>query len=96
MGFSQQAGDTQSILKLLCESLLKKFFFIIFIYNHNFSRSALIWKKTGDKSSQLVRGSFLSKYFLQNAYFKSETYPYPKGKHNGAIGPKYASSENDN
>ena len=26
----------------------------------------------------------------------SETYPYPKGKHNGAKGPKYASSENDN
>ena len=24
----------------------------------------------------------------------SETYPYPKGKHNGAKGPKYASQEN--
>ena len=35
-----------------------------------FSRSALIWKKTGDKSVQLVRGSFLSKYFLQNPYFR--------------------------
>ena len=34
-----------------------------------FSRSALIWKKTGDKSVQLVRGSFLSMYFLQNPYF---------------------------
>ena len=33
------------------------------------SRSVLIWKKTGDKSVQLVRGSFLSKYFLQNPYF---------------------------
>ena len=35
-----------------------------------FSRSALIWKKPGDKSVQLVRGLFLSKYFLQNPYFK--------------------------
>ena len=35
-----------------------------------FSRSALIWKKSGDKSVQLVRGSFLSKYFLQNPYIK--------------------------
>ena len=26
-------------------------------------------EKTGDKSVQLVRGSFLSKYFLQNPYF---------------------------
>ena len=34
--------------------------------------SALIWKKTGDKSVQLVRGSFLSKYFLQNSYFKCD------------------------
>ena len=34
-----------------------------------FSRSALIWKKTGDTSVQLVRGSFLLKYFLQNPYF---------------------------
>ena len=30
-----------------------------------FSRSVLIWKKTGDKSVQLVRGSFLSNYFLK-------------------------------
>ena len=39
-----------------------------------FSRSALIWKKTGpcrDKSVQLVRGSFLLMYFLQNPYFSS-------------------------
>ena len=34
-----------------------------------FSRSALIWKKTGNKSVQLVGGSFLLKYFLQNPYF---------------------------
>ena len=34
-----------------------------------FSRSVLTWKKTGDKSVQLVRGSFISKYFLQNPYF---------------------------
>ena len=34
-----------------------------------FSRSVLIWKKTRDKSVQLVRGSFLSKFFLQNPYF---------------------------
>ena len=32
-----------------------------------------IWKKTGDKSVQLVRGSFLSKYFLQNPYFRLYT-----------------------
>ena len=38
---------------------------------HNIS--VLIWKKTGDKSVQLVRGSFLSKYFLQNPYFKEAT-----------------------
>ena len=24
----------------------------------------------------------------------SETYPYPKGEHNGAVGPKYASFQN--
>ena len=28
-----------------------------------------IWKKTENKSVQLVRGSFLLKYFLQNPYF---------------------------
>ena len=38
-----------------------------------FSRSLLIWKITGDKSVQLVRNSFLSKYFLQNPYF---SYPF--------------------
>ena len=26
----------------------------------------------------------------------SETYPYPKGEHNGAVGPKYASNLNTN
>ena len=36
-----------------------------------FSREALIWKKMGDKSVQLVKGSFLSKYFLQNPYFNT-------------------------
>ena len=34
-----------------------------------FSRLALIWKKTGEKSVQLVRGSFFRKYFLWNPYF---------------------------
>ena len=35
-----------------------------------FSRSVLIWKKSGDKSVRLVRGSFFRKYFLWNPYFK--------------------------
>ena len=34
-----------------------------------FTRSVLIWKKTGEKSVQLVRGSFFRKYFLWNPYF---------------------------
>ena len=34
-----------------------------------FQISADLEKKTGDKSVQLVRGSFLLKYFLQNPYF---------------------------
>ena len=33
--------------------------------------SVLIWKKTKDKSVQLVRGSFLSKHFLLNPYFNT-------------------------
>ena len=40
-----------------------------------FSRSALIWKKTGEKSVQLVRGSFFRKYFLWNPYFNWKTLP---------------------
>ena len=36
-----------------------------------FSRSVLIWKKLGDKSVQLVRGSFFRKYFLWNPYFSN-------------------------
>ena len=31
--------------------------------------SVLIWKKTGEKSVQLVRSSFFRKYFLWNPYF---------------------------
>ena len=36
------------------------------------TESALIWKKTGEKSVQLVRGSFFRKYFLWNPYFSSD------------------------
>ena len=32
------------------------------------AKSVLIWKKTGEKSVQLVRGSFFRKYFLWNPY----------------------------
>ena len=35
----------------------------------NFNQSALIWKKTGEKSVQLVRVSLFWKYFLWNPYF---------------------------
>ena len=35
------------------------------------TESALIWKKTGEKSVQLVRGSFFRKYFLWNPYFNN-------------------------
>ena len=35
----------------------------------NFNQSALIWKKTGEKSVQLVRVSLFRKYFLWNPYF---------------------------
>ena len=37
----------------------------------NFNQSALIWKKTGGKSVQLVRVSLFRKYFLWNPYFSS-------------------------
>ena len=36
----------------------------------NFNQSALIWKKTGEKSVQLVRVSLFRKYFLWNPYFR--------------------------
>ena len=36
----------------------------------NFNQSALIWKKTGEKSVQLVRVSLFWKYFLWNPYFR--------------------------
>ena len=35
----------------------------------NFNQSALTWKKTGEKSVQLVRVSLFRKYFLWNPYF---------------------------
>ena len=40
-----------------------------FAFQCNFNQSALIWKKTGEKSVQLVRVSFFRKYFLWNPYF---------------------------
>ena len=42
-----------------------------FAFQCNFNQSALIWKKTGEKSVQLVRVSFFRNYFLWNPYFSS-------------------------
>ena len=42
-----------------------------FAFQCNFNQWALIWKKTGGKSVQLVRGSFFWKYFLWNPYFNT-------------------------
>ena len=41
-----------------------------FAFQCNFNQSALIWKKTGEKSVQLVRISLFRKYFLWNPYFR--------------------------
>ena len=50
-----------------------------FAFQCNFNQSALIWKKTGEKSVQLVRVSLFRKYFLWNPYFSkvsSQQYVY--------------------
>ena len=39
------------------------------IWSYFGKNEPLIWKKTENKCVQLVRGSFLLKYFLQNPYF---------------------------
>ena len=49
-----------------------------FAFQCNFNQSALIWKKTGEKSVQLVRGSFFQEYFLWNPYFREKTLPCPQ------------------
>ena len=41
---------------------------------HFFSRSALIWKKSEDKSVQLVRVAFFRSDFLQNPYFSTRNF----------------------
>ena len=51
-----------------------------FAFQCNFNQSALIWKKTGGKSVQLVRGLFFRKYFLWNPYFKRTIFSHRRSE----------------